>query len=52
MFGEYLVECECCYDVNVRREKCYLCLKFWFEFYFVNEMIMENVVEILGKFYI
>lgn len=50
--GEHSAECECCHDVNVRREKRHLRPKPWSESHPVNEMITENVVETPGKSYI
>uniref|UniRef100_K1QR63 Uncharacterized protein n=1 Tax=Magallana gigas TaxID=29159 RepID=K1QR63_MAGGI len=43
--GEHSAECECCHDVNVRREKRHQRPKPWSESHPVNEMITENVVE-------
>lgn len=49
---EHSAECECCHDVNVRREKRHQRPKPWSESHPVNEMITENVVETPGKTYI
>lgn len=50
--GEHSAECECCHDVNVRREKRHQRPKPWSEAHPINEMITENVVENPGMTYI